>query len=164
MLNHKELILEDVQQLQECERQQKYAKLRDRVRMLRLLKSGEARSLTVAGSMVGISASRAGALFRQYRQKGLLEFTRWSYGGNRRKLTTQQQQELVSRMSEMPNGFSSQSALSEYIFQSFAVRYTQSGISVLCSRNNIKHKAGRPRNKASSEEQQQTYKKNSVRR
>lgn len=163
MLNYKEIIDEDVESLQECERQQKHAKLRDRVRMLRLLKSGKARSLAVAGSMVGISASQAGTLFRQYRQEGLSEFTRWRYGGNHRKLTAEQQQELVSRMSETPNDFSSQSALGQYIFQSFGVRYTQSGISVLCSRNGIKAKVGRPRNKASSEEEQQAYKKNSVR-
>lgn len=163
MLNYKELIVEDVETLLEYERQQKQAKLRDRVRMLRMLKSGEARSLPVAATLLGISLTNARYLWANYQKQGLTEFTRWRYGGNHRKLTTEQQQQLVLAASEAPNSFASQADLGQYILQRFQVDYTQSGISLLCSRNKLKHKVGRPRNKAASEEQQQEYKKNSRR-
>ena len=163
MRNYKELISEDVQTLLELERQQKHAKLRDRVRMLRLLKSGEARSLPVVAGMLGISSTNARYLWNNYQQQGLLEFTRWRYGGNYRKLTVEQQQQLVAAAAEAPNSFGSQADIRQYILQTFQVNYTQPGISYLCSRNKIKHKVGRPRNKEASEEQQQDYKKNSRR-
>lgn len=161
MLKYKELIIEDEQTLLECERQQKHGKLRDRVRMLRLLKSGEARNLPQVAPLIGLSLSHVRDLFKQYRQQGLQEFVRWRYGGNNRKLTAEQQQQLVSACAEAPNRFASQAAVGQYILETFQVSYRQSGISMLCSRNKIKHKVGRPRNKQSSEEQQQEYKKNS---
>jgi len=163
MLKYSEIIVEDEQSLLECERQQKHAKLRDRVRMLRLLKSGEARSLAAVAPMIGLSAAEVRYLFANYRKQGLSEFMRWRYGGNNRYLTPQQEQQLVARCSDTSNSFAGQADLQQYILQTFEVSYSQPGISMLCSRKKIKHKSGRPRNSKASEEQQQEYKKNSPR-
>lgn len=163
MLKYSEIILEDVQILLECERQQIYAKLRDRVRMLRLLKSGQARSLAAVAPKVGLSVAEVRYLFSNYRKQGLQEFTRWRYGGNNRYLTAAQEQDIVAVCSEVSSNFAGQADLQQYILQTFEVSYSQPGISALCSRKKIKHKVGRPRNSKASEEQQQEYKKKSRR-
>ena len=162
MLDYKTLITEDVETLLACERRQKYSKLSTRVHMLRLLKSGQARSLAAVAPLIDLSAAEARSLFKKYRTEGLKEFVRWRYGGNRGKLTAEQQQQLVMSCAEAPNRFASQADLEHYILQTFQVSYSQPGISKLCSRNKIKHKVGRPRNNKSDEQQHQEYKKNSV--
>lgn len=163
MLKYAEIIVEDVETLLECERRQRQSKLRDRVRMLRLLKSGQARSLAAVAPMLGLSAAEVRYLFNNYRKQGLNEFTRWRYGGNNRYLTAEQEQQVVAACGQASNAFAAQADLQQYILQTFEVHYSQPGISALCSRKKIKHKVGRPRNSKASEEHQQEYKKNSPR-
>ena len=161
MIDYPSIITEDIATLLEAERRQSRAKLRDRIRILRLLKSGTARSLPVAADMVGLGIGQVRKLFDRYRQEGFEELCRWRYQGNHRKITRENELKLVEEASKRENGFTSQSEAQSYIFATFGVELTQPAISDIFSRNGIRCKTARPRNIFSSEEAQQEYKKNS---
>lgn len=129
--------------------------------MLRLLKSGEARSLAVAAQAVGLCHGQVRKLFNCYRREGLAGLLRWRYNGNRRKLKHEDELKLVAESGKRENGFASQRQAQTYIATTFGVLLTQPAISIIFARNGIRNKTGRPRNILTSEGEQQKYKKNS---
>jgi transposase len=127
MIKYHEEIKESEAELLAVERRQSRSKLRNRVRLLRLLKSGSSRSLTQASVVIGLSVAQTRRLYNKYHQGGLQELLAWRQGGNHQKLNPAQQAELIERSKA---GFPSQQAVREYLQQTFKVHYTQGGVSV----------------------------------
>lgn len=162
MIDYRTVITEDLETLLQAERSQKRAKQRDRIRMLRLLKSGAARSLPSVAELLGLGIGQVRKLFNRYRKEGLTELCRWHYQGNHRKLSKEQEAQLIEQSGKRPDGFTSQAEVQTYIVTTFGVQLTQPGISNILARNGVKLKVGRPRNILTLEEDQQKYKKNSL--
>jgi hypothetical protein len=80
MIKYHEEIKESEAELLAVERRQSRSKLRDRVRLLRLLKSGSSRSLTQASVVIGLSVAQTRRLYNKYRQGGLQELLAWRQG------------------------------------------------------------------------------------
>lgn len=160
MINYQAVITEDVDTLLCEERKHARAKLRDRVRILRLLKSGEARSLAAAAHILGLSTQQVRKLFLRYRKEGMKGLLQWRYKGNHRKISCDDESKFVAEVAKRQQGFASQKQAQAYIADTFGVQLTQPAISFLFSRNGIRLKTARPRNIETSEEKQQEYKKN----
>ena len=77
MLDYQTVIEEEVEELRQLEKQQRNSAVSYRVQMLRLLKSGECRSLAQASERLGYSLRQGQRWFKAYRESGLevlLEF------------------------------------------------------------------------------------------
>ncbi len=70
---YSQVIKEVPQELKELEKRHRYTHLFQRVRMLRLLKSGECRNLTEAARALGYSWRQCQRWFASYREGGLEE-------------------------------------------------------------------------------------------
>ncbi len=68
-----QVITEDPHELQKLEKQHRYTHLFQRVRMLRLLKSGECSNLSEAADALGYSWRQCQRWFASYREGGLQE-------------------------------------------------------------------------------------------
>ena len=158
ILDFSTLIAETVDDLRKREKQEKDARVRLRVQLLRLLKSQERRSIKDAVKVCGFTPKHGYDLWHKYRDKGLTAYLRLDWKPRRSKLTDEQQAKLLERVSE-DSGFASQQEARRFLTDEFAVSYTQAGISLLFARLKIKAKVPRPRNKKASLEEQAEYKK-----
>jgi transposase len=158
-LDFSNLIVETVDQLREREKKEKDARLRLRVQLVRLLKSGETATIKEACRICGMTPKHGYDLWKRYREKGLTEYLQLNWKPRSSKLTAEQQRKLLERVS-VQNGFGSQQEVLAYLQQEFAVSYTQGGVSLLFQRLKIKAKEPRPLNKKASAEEQTEYKKN----
>ena len=70
-LSYPEEIKESVEELRQIEKRQKKALFRDRVRYIRLLKSGEAQSQKAASSCIGGKVRQGQRNWRMYREGGM---------------------------------------------------------------------------------------------
>lgn len=70
-IDYSRTIRQDPKRLQEYERQQRGTTLASRVRLLRLLKTGQARSLPEAAALLGYSTVQVTRWWGCYRQRGL---------------------------------------------------------------------------------------------
>jgi transposase len=71
--NYPQVIEEDLQELEELEKHHRYSHLFHRVKMLRLLKSGECTNLREAAQALGYSRRQCQRVFITYRPEGLSE-------------------------------------------------------------------------------------------
>lgn len=152
------LIVETVDELRKREKQEKDARLRLRIQLLRLLKSQETESIKDACRICGITPKHGYDLWHKYRDKGLEEYLRLDWKPRQSKLSVEQQRKLLERASTF-DGFASQAQARRFLQDEFNVCYTQGGISLLFSRLKIKAKEPRPQNKKASVEEQREYKK-----
>jgi transposase len=157
-LDFPNLIAETGEQLRECEKKEKDARLRMRIQLLRLLKSGETRAIKDACRICGITPKHGYDLWHKYRDQGLGEYLKLNWKPRPAKLTPEQQRKLLAHAA-VQNGFGSQQEGLDYLRREFAVSYTQGGISLLFQRLKIKAKEPRPVNKKASVEEQAEYKK-----
>ena len=125
-LDYVSLIQEDADTLLAREKNCAGKKPRQRLQLLRLLKSGQAENIPQVAHMVGMTPDNAAKLFKRYREEGLEGFLQLKYRGRRSRLTSEQEQQLQSATVE-----------------NFKVRYTLGGTSVLFDRLGIKKKTGR---------------------
>ena len=88
----------EIKESQEClrkaERKQGKGFLRDRIRFLRLLKSGQCSSQQQAGNLTGHSLRNSQRLWKQYREGGLKALLMYPYEGSYCRLSKQQTQKL----------------------------------------------------------------------
>lgn len=152
------LIVETVDELRVREKQQKDARLKLRVQLLRLLKSQESASIKDACQICGITPKHGYDLWHKYQNQGLEAYLRLDWKPRQSKLSAEQQRKLLERATT-DNGFGSQDEARRFLRDEFDVRYTQAGISILFSRLKIKSKEPRPQNKKASLEEQREYKK-----
>lgn len=157
-MNYASIIHESVEELLAKEKRQTQGKYRVRVQLLRLLKSGH--SLKEATALIGLSYRQSQRHIATYRQAGLEGMLHLNYTINAAKLQPEQIEQLkeVLKNSQM----ATQAQLQGYIEQEFGVHYSQGGISQLLARQGIKLKTGRPSNVRGDAQQQEEFKKTSL--
>lgn len=156
-MNYEEIITESEEELKEIEKKQKLVQLEKRVRFLRYLKSGKAKTQEEAGEKVGWKLRQSQKVWKLYRE-GRLEAVlfkpkRWGFG----KLSSHQIAELQKYLKEF--GADNLQEVCQYLEQGFGVIYTESGVSALCMRLKIKLKTARPSNAKKDVEKVERYKK-----
>ena len=98
-LDYSTLIKEAVSELQKLERRQTEVLFRDRIRYLRVLKSGEAKTQKEASDLIGISGRQGQRNWRLYREEGLLGMLRpIERPGAPTKLKEEEYEELDKRL------------------------------------------------------------------
>jgi len=85
-MNYQEAISESSDYLIELERDTKDLKARDRVRFIRLLKTGKATTQKQAGALIGLQVRQSQRLWKQYREAGLRGMCQSNYKGGTAKL------------------------------------------------------------------------------
>lgn len=143
-LDYPKLIHERVRELSKLEKQQSNGRLRLRVQMLRLLKSGEVSEVKDASRLLGISAKHGYQLWHRYRASGLSYYLKLAYKPKVSKLKSAAQVQLIKQAQAV--GFNSQGEARAWIEQQFGHSYTQQGVSLLFQRFRIKAKTARPDN------------------
>lgn len=159
-LNYDEVIKEDVETLLRYERQLRGQAHEPRVRMLRLLKSGQCRSVQVAANTLGYSLRQGQRWLERYREAGL-EGLGWvppDYSG-RERLSAGAWTALNDALAKDEIGSYSQarSLLAEH----GVVYQDDTGVLKLFRRHGIKAKTGRPRHVKTDAEAQTAFKKTS---
>ena len=152
-------IKEASEDLNRLEKTNKDLKGRDRMRFLRLLKSGEASSQIQAGRMIGLKLRQSQRLWQRYRTAGFAEFSKSRYAGRQSKITEAEKQILAERLKE--DDVQSLRDAQEYLGREFGVQYTIGGVSNLFQQMKIKLKTGRPRHYRQDKEAMEAFKKNS---
>lgn len=141
-LDYSKAIKEPEKLLRNLERHQRKALLRDRVRFLRLLKSGECTSQAKAGQYIGLKLRASEKLWRKYREEGLQGLLTYPYKGTAGKLTKEQTRQLQEELSK--DEVQSLQQARDYIAEQFGVGYTTRGVGYVFERLKIKKKTGRP--------------------
>lgn len=101
------LIVETIDELRKREKLEQYARLRLRVKLLRLLKSQEVISIKEQSGVCGITSKHGYDLWKKYQKESLSQYVRLNWKPRRSKLSDEQQSRLLERAST-DNGFGSQ--------------------------------------------------------
>ena len=141
-LDYRKVIQESEQQLVDLERNQTYALLRDRMRFLRLLKSGACPSQAKAGKYIGLGLRASEKLWNKYTTEGLKGLLLYPYKGSKGKLSEEQQQQLHDELYRDP--IQSLQQACDYVAKQFGVHYTTPGIRYVFQRLKVKNRTGRP--------------------
>jgi len=152
------LITETADELKGLENKEQNPRLRKRLQLLRILKSGLTRFLTKACQMVGYSDKHGREIWQKYLAAGLAGYARLNYLRVKRGKLTYEQEAQVNRAAAAA-GFASQAEVQTYIFEQFGVRLARANVSKLLQRLEVTAKVPRPRNRRTSEEEQRAYKK-----
>ena len=159
-LDYSELIKEPVSDLQKLERRQSEVLFRDRIRYLRVLKSGEAKTQKEASELVGISERQGQRHWQLYRQGGLLGILRpIPRPGAPTKLKEKEFEELDKRLESDDLQFLHEAVA--YVKEQYKTDYTVSGMHYVFKRLKVKKKTGRPVNIRQDKEGMEDFKKNS---
>ncbi len=159
-LDYTELIKEPASELLKLERRQSEALFRDRIRYLRVLKSGEVKTQRAASNMIGISDRQGQRNWRLYREKGLLGVLGpLKRPGAPRKLKAEEYAELESRLESDDIQFLHEAVA--YVKQQYKKDYTIAGMHYVFKRLKVKKKTGRPVNIRQDKEGLEYFKKTS---
>jgi len=151
-------IKETADQLRRLEDKEENPRLRKRLQMLRILKSGLTPYLTNACAMVGYSDKHGREIWQKYLAAGLAGYARLNYLRIKRGKLTYEQEVQVNREAAAA-GFASQAEAQSYIVEQFGVRLAISNVGKLLHRLEVTAKVPRPRNGRTSEAEQVEYKK-----
>ncbi len=155
-------IAETADELRARERVVRGQRAADRVKLLRLLKSGASRSVRQAAAMLGYSERQAQRWWASYARGGLpavLDVGR--PGGSRERITPEAWADLSARMRAGAIGRLKDAQA--YLQKHWGISYCLDGISKLFIRRKAKLKTGRPRHREADAAAQAAFKK-SVRR
>ena len=131
-------IREDLDFLLAQEKQQPKAFERDRIRFLRLLKSGECRTPAAAGAIIGLSERQAQRLWHEYRQGGFEQLVTNRKKGYWGRLSSVQLSQL--RQFLLTDQAQTLADIQTFLKETFQEEYTIGGISDLCKRLKVKAK------------------------
>lgn len=151
------VITQELSFLLEQERQAGQAKVRDRIRFLRLLKSGSCSSQQAAGEVIGLGKRQSQRLWQVYRQQGYSALICPGYVHNFGKLSSTQLSWLQHFLRQ-DQAFQLADA-QQYVAQEFGVFYSISGLCRLFQRLKVKRKTGRPINIRRDAGQVEAFKK-----
>jgi transposase len=156
-----QVITEDLDDLKELERYHRYSHLFQRVRMLRLLKSGECSNLGEAARALGYSWRQCQRWFASYQKGGIEELlkSRVDERGRQELVTPEAFEELQEAMKrgEIATIGQAHRFLSER-----GIEYSHpDGVGQLLRRHKVKLKTGRPRHEKADPQQQEAFKKTS---
>ena len=159
---YSQVIHEDPKQLKELEKYHRYTHLFQRVRMLRLLKSGECRNLGEAARALGYSWRQCQRWLTSYREGGLEELLKSRVGerGRQELVTPEAFEELEEAMKKGEIATIGQA--DEFLRERHGIEYAHpDGVGQLLRRRKVKLKTGRPRHEKADQEQQEAFKKTS---
>ena len=156
-MDYSVLISESEDFLQMQERLASQAQVRDRIRFLRVLKTGQARSQSAAGLFIGLATRQSQRLWQTYRKKGFSALLSTHYQHSFGKLSARQLSILLTFLRS--DQASKLEDVQAFIASSFGVHYTLSGLSKLFTRLKIKLKTGRPSNVRKDVAQEAAFKK-----
>ncbi len=143
-MNYADKITQNLDDLLNLEKKQINARLRDYVRFLRLLKSGQATTQQAAADHLNLSLRQAQRLWQRYQHQGLDALVESRYVAYWGKLSATQLAQLCTFL------FTDQAQtlrdVQIFLADSLGVSYTIGGLSDLCKRLKIKPKKGRPVN------------------
>jgi len=161
-IHYSRVIEEDPQELKELERDHRYTRLFQRLRMLRLLKSEECRNLGEAAEALGYSWRQCHRWFASYKKGGLEELlkSRVSERGRQELVTPEAFEELQEAMKRGEIATISQA--DEFLRERHGIEYAHpDGVGQLLRRRKVKLKTGRPRHDEADQKEQQAFKKTS---
>jgi len=159
MLNYDALIQESAEALEAQEKKLRRSVVSYRVKMLRLLKSGESRSLASTAEQLGYSLRQCQRWFRCYRQGGLEALLKFEQP-RRGERMTQAAWEALDRA--MKAGEVATLEETRQLLAEQGVPYKSvAGVSSLLIRHKVKLKTGRPRHQQTDEAAQAAFKKTS---
>lgn len=151
-------IKETADELKRLENKEENPRLRKRLQLLRILKSGLTPFLTKACAMVGYSDKHGREIWQKYQAEGLAGYARLNYLRVKRgKLSYKQEAQVNSQAAR--RGFASQAEAQTYIVEQFGVRLAISNVGKLLGRLEVTAKVPRPRNRRTAEVEQARYKK-----
>ena len=141
-LDYCKAIKEREEQLLQLERRQSKAIVRERMRLLHLLKAGQCTSQAGAGKYIGLKVRASEKLWNKYRTEGIEGLLAYPYKGSKGKLTEGQKQQLDDEFCKDQTQSLQQACA--YVEKKFKVHYTTRGIGYVFRRLQLKRKSGRP--------------------
>src|SRR3954469_6584200 len=156
-----QVIKEDPHELKKLEKYHRYSHLFQRVRMLRLLKSGACSNLGEAARALGYSWRQCQRWFASYRQGGLEELlvSRVNERGRQELVTEEAFGELEEAMKR---GEIATIGQADEFLRKRGIEYAHpDGVGQLLRRRKVKLKTGRPRHEKADLEEQEAFKKTS---
>lgn len=160
-IDYPEVIEESQKGLQKLEKRHRYTHLFHRVKMLRLLKSGECRNLGEAAEALGYSWRQCQRWFATYREGGLDELlvSRVHERGPKELVTDKAWEELEEAMKK---GQIATIVQAHQFLVERGIEYAHpESVGELLKRRQVKLKSGRPRHRKANQEDQERFKKTS---
>jgi len=159
-INYQESIREGVADLVQAERAARGTRGADRVKLLRLLKSGQQRSMAAAAVQLGYSSRQAERWWRRYRRGGLEAML----AQRKRRVRERVPSDVLSALEEeMAKGSIARLLDAQAWLDNKGVSYTLSGLCRLFQRHRIKRKTGRLRHLQADAAAQAAFKKGAAR-
>jgi transposase len=161
-IHYPRVITEDPQELKRLEKQHRYSHLFQRVRMLRLLKSGACSNLGEAAQALGYSWRQCQRWFASYKEGGLEELlkSRVSERGRQELVTPEALEDLEEAMKR--GEIATISEADEFLRERHGIEYAHpDGVGQLLRRRKVKLKTGRPRHEKADPKEQEAFKKTS---
>jgi transposase len=160
-----QVITEELDDLKELEKYHRYTHLFQRVRMLRLLKSGECSNLGEAAQALGYSWRQCQRWFAFYQESGIEELLKSRvHERGRQELATSEALEDLKETMKMGE-IATISEADEFLRERHGIEYAHpDGVGQLLRRHKIKLKTGRPRHEEADQEEQEAFKKTSLTR
>jgi len=156
-MDYTSLIIEDVDFLASQERLAGKAQARARIRFLRLLKTGQAKSQAAAGLHISLAIGQSQRLWQTYQEKGFAGLLSPAYQASFGKLSAHQISILLTFLGSDQAGKLAE--VQAFMHSSFGLQYSLSGISKLFTRLKIKLKTGRPSKVRKDAAQEEAFKK-----
>ncbi len=153
---YEQLVQEAEAELQQQQRRSSKLLVFQRLQMLRLFKSGQAKSLAAAAPLIGVSSRSVQTWWHLYRQQGLLGLLTLT-PTRQISLSTEQQQALLAAAAT--GAFSTIKEMVRWVAQQFYISYSEVGMWRIARRLGIKKKTARPRHVQRDEEKAATFKK-----
>jgi len=156
-MNYNNRITQSLDELRQLEAQQKLARQRDRIRFLRLLKEGTARSQQQAGQTIGLALRQSQRIWKTYLLTGIEALIQVPYQPAFGKLSAHQLGQLQAwlRLDQAQT----LEHIQAYLLRRWTINYTISGVSKLCKRLKVKLKTGRPVNRRQDPAAREAFKK-----
>jgi transposase len=160
-----QVITEDPNDLEELERRHRYSHLFQRVRMLRLLKSGECSNLSEAARALGYSWRQCQRWFASYQDGGIEELlkSRLHERGRQELVTPEALEDLKETMKL--GQIATISEADEFLRERYGIECAHpDGVGQLLRGHKIKLKSARPRHEQADLQEQEAFKKTSLAR
>jgi transposase len=157
-IDYRERISEGVEALACAERTVRGTAMADRVKLLRLLKAGEQRSLAGAAALLGYSERQAQRWWRCYSESGLAALVQPARRhGGRERVTAAAWQALEAKL--RAGEVARLRDARDYLRAQWDIAYTVAGVSKLFQRRRVKRKTGRPQHRRADPAAQAAFKK-----
>lgn len=162
MLNYKELIRETVSELEGLEKKHRNSVQGTRITFLRLLKTGEVRSVKKASEAVKYSLRQCQRWLESYREEGIDSLVKPmpKSPGRPEQMTAEAWVLLTEKM--LKGEIKKYKQVRDILAEEGINYTTNSGIHRLFKRHQIKAKTGRPQSEKTAIEVQENFKKNSL--